>query len=112
MSDLHTAPNEPIKKQNFNTCKTSMICMKIKIEGVVKVSPRGQIVIPKEIRERLGIRTGEKLLVASRGKEILLRRPELSLEETGEKVEKLAKEKGVDIDRLISEALEWARKSG
>jgi AbrB family looped-hinge helix DNA binding protein len=32
----------------------------MKIEDLVKVSPRGQIVIPKEIRKKLGIVAGEK----------------------------------------------------
>jgi AbrB family looped-hinge helix DNA binding protein len=83
-----------------------------KIEDVVKVSPKGQIVIPKEIRKRLGITTGEKLLVMSRDREILLKKLEaLSIEEIGERIERAAKERGIDVDKLISEAVEWARKS-
>jgi len=83
-----------------------------KIEDIVKVSPKGQIVIPKEIRRRLFITTGEKLLVMSRDKEILLKKIEnLSPEEIGEKVEKTAKERNIDIDELISEAVEWTRRS-
>jgi len=86
--------------------------MKEKIEDIVKVSPKGQIVIPKEIRNKLGVGSGEKLLVMTRDKEILLRKLEkLTIEEIGEKVEKTAKEKNVDIDKLISEAVEWARSS-
>ena len=82
-----------------------------KIEDIVKVSPKGQIVIPKEIRRRLFITTGEKLLVMSRDKEILLKKIEnLSPEEIGEKLEKTAKERNIDIDELISEAVKWARK--
>lgn len=83
-----------------------------KIEDVVKVSPKGQIVIPKEIRKRLGVVSGEKLLVMSRDKEILLKKLEkLSIEEIGEKIERTAEEKGIDVDRLVNEAIEWARKS-
>ena len=83
-----------------------------KIEDIVKVSPKGQIVIPKEIRRRLFITTGEKLLVMSRDKEILLKKIEnLSPEEIGEKLEKTAKERNIDIDELISEAVKWAKKS-
>ena len=95
------------------TCKTSMKSMKSeKIEDVVKVSPKGQIVIPKEIRERLGVIAGEKLLVMSRDKEILLKKMEkLSIEEIGEKIERAAREKGINVDNVISEAIEWARKS-
>lgn len=83
-----------------------------KIEDIVKVSPKGQIVIPKEIRRRLGVSGGERLLVMSRGKEILIKKLEkLSIEEIGEKVEVIAKEKGIDVDKLIDEAIEWARRS-
>ena len=86
--------------------------MKEKIEDVVKVSAKGQIVIPKEIRDKLSVGSGEKLLVITRDKEILLRKLEkLSIEEIGEKVERIAKGKNVDIDKLISEAIEWAKSS-
>jgi len=82
-----------------------------RIEDVAKVSPKGQIVIPKEIRKRLGITSGEKLLVMSRDKEILLKKiGEISLEEIGEKIERVAKDKETDVDKLIDEAIEWARK--
>ncbi|MGC9203285.1 MAG: AbrB/MazE/SpoVT family DNA-binding domain-containing protein, partial [Thermoproteota archaeon] len=33
------------------------------IEDVTRVSSKGQVVIPKEIRERLGILPGEKVVV-------------------------------------------------
>lgn len=83
-----------------------------KIEDIVKVSPKGQIVIPKEIRRRLGFSGGERLLVMSRGEEILIKKLEkLSIEEIGEKIEVIAKEKGIDVDKLIDEAIEWARRS-
>jgi len=82
------------------------------IEDIVRVSPKGQIVIPKEIRKRLGVSAGERLLVMSRGKEILIKKMErLSIEEIGERVDRTAKEKGIDVDKLVGEAIEWARKS-
>lgn len=81
-----------------------------KIEGVTKVSSKGQIVIPKEIRERLGISPGEKILVLRRGEEIILRKAEeLSLEEISKKVERAAEKEKVDVDKLIDEAIKWAR---
>lgn len=85
---------------------------KIKIADIVKVSPRGQIVIPKEIRNRLGIFPGKKLIVMTRNEEVLLKKTEeVSIEEISEKIEKTAKKKGIDVNSLVSEAVEWARKS-
>ncbi len=36
-----------------------------KVEAVVSVDARGQMVLPKELRERMGIRPGDKLVVTS-----------------------------------------------
>jgi AbrB family looped-hinge helix DNA binding protein len=36
------------------------------IEGIIKVSSKGQVVIPKEVRKKLGVKGGEKLLVLTR----------------------------------------------
>jgi len=38
-----------------------------RVEAVVSVDERGQMVLPKELRERTGIRSGEKLAVVSWG---------------------------------------------
>jgi AbrB family looped-hinge helix DNA binding protein len=35
----------------------------IKVYGVGKVSPKGQIVIPAELRAELGINTGDQLVI-------------------------------------------------
>ncbi len=36
-----------------------------KVEAVVSVDARGQMVLPKELRERMDIRPGDKLVVTS-----------------------------------------------
>ena len=36
----------------------------IEIYGVSKVSPKGQIVIPADLRSELGINTGDQLVIA------------------------------------------------
>lgn len=36
-----------------------------KVEAIISVDERGQMVLPKELRERAHIRTGEKLAVVS-----------------------------------------------
>ena len=82
------------------------------IEDVIKVSSKGQIVIPREIRKKLGMKGGEKLLVLTRDGDILLRKAkELSLDDIAERIDKVAKEECIDVDKLVAEAVEWARKS-
>ena len=82
------------------------------IEDIIKVSAKGQIVIPREVRKKLGVKGGEKLLVLTRNGDILLRKTkELSLDDIAEKIEKLTKEQAIDVDKLVAEAIEWARKS-
>ena len=39
------------------------------VESVVTVDERGQMVLPKEIRERAGIKAGDKLALVSWGQE-------------------------------------------
>ena len=82
------------------------------IEVVIKVSSKGQIVIPREVSKKLGVKGGEKLLVLTRDGDILLRKTEeLTLEEIAERIDKTVKEEGIDVDKLVAEAVEWARKS-
>ncbi|MBO3800534.1 MAG: AbrB/MazE/SpoVT family DNA-binding domain-containing protein [Candidatus Brockarchaeota archaeon] len=80
------------------------------IEDIAKISRKGQIVIPKSIREKLGLSTGEKILVISRNGEIVLKRIKgISLEEVSERIEKIAKREKINVDKLIEEAVKWAR---
>ena len=82
------------------------------IEDIIKVSSKGQIVIPRAIRKKLGFKGGEKLLVLTCDGDIVLRKTkELSLDEITERIEEVTKEEGIDVDKLVAEAVEWARKS-
>ena len=86
--------------------------MSEQIEDVIKVSPKGQIVIPKEIRKKLGVRSGEKLLVLTRDGDILLRKTqEVSIVEISRKIDKATKEEQINVDTIIDEAIKWARRS-
>ena len=82
------------------------------IEDIIKVSSKGQIVIPREIRKKLGVSCGEKLLVLTRDGDILLRKTkDASVEDIAKKIGKVAKEDPIEINRIVAEAVEWARKS-
>jgi antitoxin PrlF len=86
--------------------------MSEQIEDVIKVSPKGQIVIPKEIRKKLGVRSGEKLLVLTRDGDILLRKTqEVSIVEIAKKIDKVTKEEQINVDTIVDEAIKWARRS-
>jgi antitoxin PrlF len=43
-------------------CPTGSSC---RVEAVLSVDERGQMVLPKDVREKAGIRTGEKLALIS-----------------------------------------------
>jgi antitoxin PrlF len=82
------------------------------IEDVIKVSSKGQIVIPREIRKKIGVKGGEKLLVLTRDGDIVLRKTqELSIDDIARRIGKTVREESIDVDKLVAEAVEWARKS-
>jgi antitoxin PrlF len=82
------------------------------IEDIIRVSSKGQIVIPREVRKKLGVKSGEKLLLLTCDGDILLRKTkEVSVEDIGKKLEKVIEEESIDVDKIVAEAVEWARKS-
>ena len=86
--------------------------MSEQVEDIIKVSSKGQIVIPREVRKKMGVKGGEKLLVLTRNGDILLRKTkELSIEDIAKKIEKATSEEPIDIDTIVAEAVEWARRS-
>lgn len=83
----------------------------MKVEGVVKVSTKGQIVIPKQVRVQFGIVPGKRLLIAVEENEILMKKmEELTLGELTKRSTKEARKERVDVDALVDEAIRWARK--
>ena len=58
-----------VKKNESNSCCTPMdekACCKV--EALISIDERGQMVLPKEIRDKANIRAGDKLAVVSWGK--------------------------------------------
>lgn len=51
------------------SCCTSDMMSCCRVESIVSVDERGQMVLPKEIRERAEIRAGDKLAVVSMEKD-------------------------------------------
>ena len=52
------------KRANDSCCPTAGIGM-CRIESMVSVDERGQLILPKEIRDKAGIKGGDKLAVVS-----------------------------------------------
>lgn len=48
--------------------------------SVAKVYSKGQVTIPKAVREAVGIEIGDRIVVEARGDEVVLRRPRGVLE--------------------------------
>ena len=82
------------------------------VEDIIKISPKGQIVIPKNVREKLGLQTGEKLLVLSRDGDILLRKTKkITIDQIAQKIAPQTENQNIDVDALVDEATQWARQS-
>jgi AbrB family looped-hinge helix DNA binding protein len=55
------------EKEEEESCRVAVASGCCKLEALVRVDERGQIVLPKDVRERAGIKAGDKLaVVASR----------------------------------------------
>ncbi|MBI5252917.1 MAG: AbrB/MazE/SpoVT family DNA-binding domain-containing protein [Euryarchaeota archaeon] len=82
--------------------------------SMVKVSSRGQIVIPKDIMRELSVREGDKLLVISKNKNLLLKKIEMnvfekSLESVLEPMWRKAERKKL-TEKDVEEAIKTVRK--
>ncbi len=53
------------QKEKDECCSTAAEATCCKVEALVSVDDRGQMVLPKELRERANIRAGDKLTVTS-----------------------------------------------
>ena len=78
--------------------------------STTKLSSRGQVVIPEEIRKRLGLEPGDQFVVVGEGNVVILKtveppRPE-ELKTLMDEVQAAAKAAGItpeDVDRVIRE---------
>jgi AbrB family looped-hinge helix DNA binding protein len=66
--------------------------------ATTKMSSKGQVVIPEEIRNRLGLKAGTKFVVVGREDTLILKA--------------IAEPSMDDFDKLISEARKQARRAG
>ena len=78
-----------------------------------RVSFKGQVTIPKRLRNKLGIGPGDFVLFEEKEGEVVLKKARLSAEEEFNKLvvalDKKAKKLGI-TDKDIEDAIKWARK--
>ena len=53
------------KTANKNQCCESMGCGGFKVNSIISVDDRGQMVLPKDVRDKANIRPGDKLALVS-----------------------------------------------
>lgn len=58
-----------VQKKNPTTCSPAGGMGTCRVESLVTIDDRGQMVLPKDIREKAGIKAGDKLAVVSWEKE-------------------------------------------
>ena len=79
--------------------------LKINEIDKIKVWERGQITLPKNLREELEIKENDILYVEKLGKGIFLRPTESVIEQIQKKGEELMREKGLKIEDLIEDLI-------
>jgi AbrB family looped-hinge helix DNA binding protein len=52
-------------KARDSTSGASSVCEEYRVESIVTVDDRGQMVLPKDIREKAGIKAGDKLALVT-----------------------------------------------
>lgn len=54
-----------VKEKRRECCETAGEGSKCRVESLISVDERGQMVLPKDFRERAGIKAGDKLVLVS-----------------------------------------------
>ena len=73
--------------------------------NVVKILPKGQITLPKEIRKSMDIKEGDTLLIEKSGEEIVMKKGKTIFNYVG-----ILPNKGLSIEEIREKAIEDAVK--
>mgnify|MGYP000327148163 CR=1 FL=1 len=74
---------------------------------VVVVDERGRVVIPREVRERLGLSKGSRLLLVELGGDTIVLR-KLDVRKVLETIAREVRKRGIDLERVEREVEEEA----
>ena len=73
---------------------------------VSRVQKKGQVTIPIEIRDRLGIQEGDLIAFVETDEGVLITRQEIAAMRLLNQIGQALKEKGIDLDELIESGRE------
>lgn len=74
------------------------------MEYILKVSPKGQVILPKKLRERLKVK--ELILIEAKDDEGIIKKPDLSSEKLAGCFKQYALRKKITINKAIDKATE------
>lgn len=82
-------------------------------EEIVKMSPKGQLVVPKEIREETGFEPSDRFIAMPVEDGVIFKKIDIDVEaeyrKLSEQVQDRFEEQDIDED-VVEDAIEWARE--
>lgn len=82
-------------------------------EEIVKMSPKGQLVVPKIIRERAGFSPGNRFIAIPIENGVVFKKLDIDLEQEYEELSQIIQERfqADDLDdETVEDAIDWARE--
>lgn len=83
------------------------------VEEIVKMSPKGQLVVPKEIREQAGFKPSDRFIAMPVEDGVIFKKIDINVQEEYERLSQQVQErferKGINEDD-VEDAVEWARE--
>lgn len=77
---------------------------------LVKMSSKGQLVVPQNIREELGLSAGERFIAVPQQDGVLFKKVDLDFDRLAREVSRRFRSKGI-TKKDVAEAVKWARTS-
>ena len=82
-------------------------------EEIVKMSPKGQLVVPKAIREQIGFEPSDRFIAMAVEDGVIFKKIDIDVEQEYDRLSKQVQERfereGIDED-AVEDAIEWARE--
>ena len=82
-------------------------------EEIVKMSPKGQLVVPKEIREETGFEPSDRFIAMPIEDGVIFKKVNIDVESEyqrlSDQIQQRFDEQDIDED-IVEDAIEWARK--